>query len=76
MLSYAFQILKEQSYKNLGTENFSNIDELYAEILIRGVSLLIKRGIKKDYLNQSESLSLVRGRINIAESIKTMSYIK
>ena len=76
MLSYAFQVLKEQSYKNLATENFSNIDELYAEILIRGVSLLIKRGIKKDYLNQSESLSLVRGRINIAESIKTMSYMR
>ena len=76
MLTYAFQVLKEQSYQKLATENFGNIGELYAEILTKGVSLLIKRGINKDYLNQSESLYLIRGRINIAESIKTMSYMK
>ena len=30
MLSYAFQVLKEQNYKNLATENFSNIEKFLA----------------------------------------------
>ena len=75
MLAYAFQILKEQSYRKLASENFSNIDELCAAIIRKAISLLIKRGIGREYIEQSESLSLIRGRIEITQSIKTMSHI-
>ena len=75
MLAYAFQILKEQSYRKLATENFYNIDELCAAIISKAISLLIKRGIGREYIEQSESLSLIRGRIEITQSIKTMSHI-
>ena len=75
MLSYAFRVLNEQGYKNLATEKFHNVAELCAAILVKGVSLQLKRGLGRDYITQTESLSTLRGRIEISESVKTMSLL-
>lgn len=76
MLSYAFQILSEQGYKQILTEEFDNVGELCAAILSKGVALQIKRGLGKEYLVNSDSLSTLKGRINISTSIKEQSLIK
>ena len=70
MLSYAFQILKEHGYKNIETENFENTAELFAAILIKGVSLQVKRGLNQEYIAKTEPLSTIRGKVDITESIK------
>ena len=71
MLSYAFQILNEQGYKNIATEQFNNTAELMAAILEKGIAIQLKRGLGKEYILQTEALSSLRGKIDIAESIKT-----
>ena len=76
MLSYAFQVLSEQGYKNIATEQFENVAELCAAILSKGVSLQIKRGLGRAYIENTEPLSSLRGRIEISESIKAQSTIK
>ena len=76
MLAYAFQILQEQGYKNIATEEFDNTAELCAAILEKGISNQLKRGLGKTYLPQTEALSTLRGRIDINESIKTQSLLK
>ena len=38
MLSYAFRILRKRGYRNVATEQFHNVADLCAEILIKGVS--------------------------------------
>jgi len=76
MLSYAFQVLNESGYKKLATEEFENIGDLCAAILIKGISNQIKRGLNKEYIAETEALSSLRGRINISESIKSNSIIK
>lgn len=76
MLSYAFQVLNEQGYKSIETEQFDNVAELCAAILEKGVSLQLKRGLGREYIEKSESLSTPRGRIEISESIKTRSTLK
>lgn len=76
MLAYAFQALNEQGYKSIETEKFDNVAELCSAILVRGVSIQLKRGLMKEYLEETESLSSVRGRIEINESIKTRSLLK
>ena len=76
MLSYAFQILTEQGYRNIETEQFDNAAELCAAILCRGVSLQLKRGLGREYIEKTEPLSSLRGRISISESIKTQSIQK
>lgn len=76
MLSYAFQVLNEQGYKNIATEQFNNVAELCAAILTKGISVQLKRGLGREYIEQTESLSSMRGRIEISESIKTRSMLK
>lgn len=75
MLSYAFQVLNEQGYKNIATEQFNNTAELMAAILAKGIAVQIKRGLGKEYIPQTEPLSALRGKIDIAESIKTQTML-
>lgn len=76
MLSYAFQILTEQGYKQVATEEFENVGELCSEILIKGVSSQIKRGLGKAYISKEEVLSSLRGKIDLTASIKEQTTIK
>lgn len=76
MLSYAFKVLKEESFKKIETESFENVGELFSEILAIGVSSQIKQGLVKDYIDVSETTSSIRGKINITESINEQSFIK
>jgi 5-methylcytosine-specific restriction enzyme subunit McrC len=73
MLSYAFQILNEQGYKNLATENFDNVGDLCAAILIRGISYQVKRGLGREYISETNTISGIRGKIEVTESIKSLS---
>jgi 5-methylcytosine-specific restriction enzyme subunit McrC len=76
MLSYAFQVLNEQGYKNIATEQFNNTAELMAAILAKGIAVQIKRGLGKEYIPQTEPLSALRGKIDMAESIKTQTMLR
>lgn len=76
MLSYAFQILNEQSYKNIATEQFHNTADLMAAILSKGIATQIKRGLGKEYILQREVLSTLKGKVDITESIKTQTILK
>ena len=76
MLAYAFQVLNEQGYKNIATEEFENTAELCAAILAKGISTQIKRGLGKEYISKTEALSSLRGKLDISESIKTQRYLK
>ena len=76
MLAYAFQVLNEQGYKNIATEEFDNTAELCAAILARGISTQVKRGLGKEYIPQTEALSSLRGKLDISESIKTQTFLK
>ena len=76
MLSYAFQVLNEQGYKNIATEQFNNVAELCAAILSKGISVQLKRGLGREYIPETDALSAIRGKIDISESIKTRTMLK
>lgn len=76
MLSYAFQTLQAENYKDLATENFHNTSELCAAILDKGIGIQLKHGLRRDYVSKSESLSTLQGKLNISESIKTQTMLK
>ena len=73
MLSYAFQVLNEQGYRSIATEDFANTAELCAAILARGINNQIKRGLGKEYITRLGSLFSLRGRIDITGTIKTQT---
>lgn len=76
MLSYAFQTLQAENYKDLAAENFHNTAELCAAILDKGIRIQLKHGLRRDYVSKSESLSTLQGKLNISESIKTQTMLK
>ena len=76
MLSYAFQSLNEERYKKIGTEKFENTADLFSKILIIGVGRQIKQGLVKEYIKHTETISSIRGKINIIESINSQSFVK
>ena len=76
MLAYAFQVLHENSYKDVALEEFENGLELLAEILCRGVSIQVKRGLGRQYLTREEALSSPHGKIEVNASIKALTLRK
>ncbi len=71
MLSYAFKVLNEDGYKNIETESFDNVLDLLSSILIKGVSVQLKRGLLKEYVSETEEMSTLRGKIDFNRSIKS-----
>ncbi|MDO5481317.1 MAG: 5-methylcytosine-specific restriction endonuclease system specificity protein McrC [Candidatus Saccharibacteria bacterium] len=76
MLSYAFKVLNEKGYQNLASENFQDADELYATILIQGIKYQLKRGFDHTYVEKSEISSVVRGKINLSDTLKTQTILR
>lgn len=76
MLAYAFKILESDTYSFCKTEEFENTADLLAAILEKGISIQIKKqGLKKDYIESTETSNYIRGKINISESIKKQTII-
>ena len=73
MLSYAFRTLCSKEYARLGNEKFDNILEMYSEILVMGMSVRIRKGLHKEYVRKDDTLTTVRGRIDVSETIRTMA---
>ena len=70
MLSYAFLSLKQSNYNNIATEKFDNISNLFAAILCQGIGQQIKQGLYREYIDETEDLSTIRGKIEINGTIK------
>lgn len=69
MLSYAFQILKQEDYREVAAEPFDKIHNLFAAILAKGISRQLKRGLYREYIPVQDTLSVMRGKLNINETI-------
>ncbi|WKA58293.1 5-methylcytosine-specific restriction endonuclease system specificity protein McrC [Planococcus shenhongbingii] len=76
MLAYAYRILNEEGYKSIQTEKFKNIHDLMAAILIQGVASQCKRGLHKEYIEQTEATGSLRGKIDVTSSIKQNTLIR
>lgn len=70
MLSYAFQILKQEDYKQVTGEKFEKIHDLFAAILEKGVSRQVKQGLYREYVPMHEDLSVMRGKLNMGETVR------
>lgn len=75
MFAYAFQCLNAKGFKRVATEKFSNAADLCAELLIRGINYQLKRGLGKEYISVVDSTSSVKGKIDVSESIKKLSFL-
>ena len=75
MLTYAFQVLNQESYKSISVEFFLNTAEMFTAILCKGIKSQLKRYLNRDYIIKTEALSSLRGNIRVTESINQMSFL-
>lgn len=76
MLAYAYRALQFQSYRDMGTEEFGNVADLFAAILSRGIVEQLRRGLGREYVDRTEPLSMMRGKIEVSESVKTRAVLR
>lgn len=70
MLSYAFQTLRQSQYENIAAEKFEDVQNLFAAILAKGIGYQLKQGLYREYLSRQEDLSVMRGKIEMAGTIR------
>ena len=70
MLAYVYQVLRDNGYTYLSSEEFDNMQNLLAAILSKGLANQIKRGLGREYIVQNELLVSPRGKINVTDTIK------
>lgn len=77
MLCYAWEnTLKQEDEALLDREAFNNIYNLLSSILIQEVTKLIKSGFARGYIDQKESLPVVRGKIDLNNTLKEQALIR
>ena len=72
MLTYAFQELKQNNYEEIAGEEFDEIHDLFAEILLRGISFQLKQGLHKEYISCHGSLSTLKGKLDICGTVNNL----
>ncbi len=69
MLAYAFNVIGAKEYENIDSESFENTYNLFAAILSIGVSKQLKQGLYREYAEIHDSISTIRGKIDINQTI-------
>lgn len=70
MLCYAWNILPFKGEIEVGDDDFDDAYNLLARIFTFGLGKLIRSGFQRSYIEETELLTAVRGRININGSIR------
>ncbi len=76
MLCYAWDILRIDADAVCGKEPFEDIYNLMARMLLLSVRRLLKQGFFRAYAPQEDTLSTLRGKINMSASIYAQSMQK
>lgn len=70
MLTYAFKELRHNNYEYIAGESFENIYDLFAEIISKSIAYLLKQGLHKEYAIIEDTLTTLRGKLDIQGTIK------
>lgn len=72
LLSYAWDLLEEARELAVGTEDIPRVEDLLARLLVHGTQRLLRRGIDRGYIPQSDVLATIRGRIDFEASTRRL----
>lgn len=70
MLCYAWNVTDYSNSDVCGNEEFDDIYNLLARILLKELGILLKRGFYKEYVEKTEIMSNLKGQININDSVQ------
>lgn len=71
LLCYAWNKLDEKERINVSLDDKTELLDLFAKVLINATKMLIKRGIDKNYVDHTEELAGVKGKVQISQTLKS-----
>lgn len=71
MLCYAWNKLNEKERVSVSIDDKTELLDLFAKVLINATKMLLKRGIDKNYIDHTEELAGVKGKIQISQTLKS-----
>ena len=71
LLCYAWNKLDEKERVNVSIDDKTELLDLFAKILINATKMLLKRGIDKNYVDHTEELPGVKGKVQISQTLKS-----
>lgn len=73
VLCYAWNVLAVMDDVKVGSDDFDDAYNLLSRVFSYGVGKIIRSGFHRSYVETSEELSTLRGKISIQESINALS---
>ena len=71
LLCYAWNKLDEKERVNVSIDDKTELLNLFAKVLINATKILLKRGIDKNYIDHTEEIAGVKGKIQISQTLKS-----
>jgi len=69
MLCYAWDVLAIKDDVSVGSDEYGDAYDLLARVFSFGLGKLIRSGFRRSYIEETEELNTLRGRIMIQQSI-------
>lgn len=76
LLCYAWNNLDEKDRVDVTAEDCSEILDLLSKVVINGTRILLKRGIDKSYITSKIELAGIKGKLELAETVKKVIHLK
>lgn len=70
LLCYAWNKLDEKERVNVSIDDKIELLDLFAKVLINATKALLKRGIDKSYIDYTEEMPGIKGKIQISQTLK------
>ena len=71
LLCYAWNKLDEKERVDVSIDDKTELLDLFAKVLINATKMLLKRGIDKNYIDHTEELAGVKGKVQISQTLKS-----
>jgi 5-methylcytosine-specific restriction enzyme subunit McrC len=71
LLCYAWNKLDEKERVSVSIDDKTELLDLFAKVLINATKILLKSGIDKNYIDHTEELAGVKGKIQISQTLKS-----
>lgn len=76
MLCYAWNVLAIMDDVKVGSDDYDDAYNLLSRVFSYGISKIIRSGFHRSYIEQTDELATVRGKISVQRSIATLSMQK
>ena len=70
LLLYAWDALEQSELQAVAAEPRTDVLDLLAAVLNHGVDRVLRQGMQRDYVGRRESLSGIRGKLDVSATIK------